>query len=169
MTEDSIILNSSLTSPKTIIQLSTKKYFDIKINDPSIIKNTDHVDFNDKDIDNVRWIKVNHIPAVEEYLTSKLYVDNAIQQIMAFIDNLQEINRNGRDLSSVFNDQDNEFDNNKLTNLDSVTVNRNPTSSNEVSKKKYVDDSIGEGTIVRFNQTLQNFLKVSVGNDINIF
>ena len=31
--------------------------------------------------------------------------------------------------------------------------------------KKNIYDSIGEGTIVRFNQTLQNYLKVSVGND----
>ena len=58
----------------------------------------------------------------------------------------------------MFNDQDNEFDNNKLTNLDSVTVNRNPTSDNEVSNKKYVDDSIGENTILRFNQALENYL-----------
>ena len=65
----------------------------------------------------------------------------------------------------MFNDQDNEFDNNKLTNLDNITVNRNPSSDNELSSKKYVDDSIGEGTIVRFNQTLENYLKVSVGND----
>ena len=65
----------------------------------------------------------------------------------------------------MFNDQDNEFDNNKLTNLDSVTVNRNPNQYNELSNKNYVDDSIGEDTIVRFNQTLQNYLKVSVGND----
>ena len=31
--------------------------------------------------------------------------------------------------------------------------------------KKYVDDSIDEGTKVTFNQTLQNYLKVYVGND----
>ena len=34
------------------------------------------------------------------------------------------------------------------------------------SYKQYVDDSIDEGTIVRFNQTLQNYLKVSVDNDV---
>ena len=61
----SIILNSTLTSPKTIKKLPTKSY----------------------------------------------------------VDSLHEINRNRRDLSSVFNDQDNEFDNKKLTNLDSFTVN----------------------------------------------
>ena len=130
LTQDSIILNSTLTSLKTIIELPTKIYVDNKFNDPSIIKNTDHVDFNVKNLDNVRWIKVNNMPAVEEHLTLKLYVDNAIHQIIGHIDSSHEINRNRRDLSSVFNDQDNEFDNNKLTKLDSVTVNRNPTSDN---------------------------------------
>ena len=64
----------------------------------------------------------------------------------------------------MFNDQDNKFDNNKLTNLDSVSVNRDPSSDNELAKKKYIDNSIGEGTLLRFNQTLENYLKVSVGN-----
>ena len=52
----------------------------------------------------------------------------------------------------------------KLTILNSITINRNPISANEVSNKKYVDDSV-EGTIVRFGQTLENYLKVSAGND----
>ena len=66
----------------------------------------------------------------------------------------------------VKNNQDNDLNDNKLTNLDSITVNREPNSDNEVSNKKYVDDTIGEGTLVRFIQTFQNYLKVSVGNDI---
>ena len=32
--------------------------------------------------------------------------------------------------------------------------------------KKYIDDELGKITIVRFNQTLQIYLKVSVGDDI---
>ena len=63
------------------------------------------------------------------------------------------------------NNQDNDFNNNKLTNLYFVTVNRDPSSDNEVSNIKYVDDSIAAGTLLRFNQTLSNYLKVSVGND----
>ena len=63
------------------------------------------------------------------------------------------------------NVQDNEFDNNKVTNLDSVTLNRNPASDNEASNKRYVDDPIGEGTLLRFSQTLTSYLKVSVGKD----
>ena len=34
-----------------------------------------------------------------------------------------------------------------------------------MANKKDVDDSIDGGSIVRFNQTLQNYLRVSVGND----
>ena len=201
LTQNTIILNSTLTSPKTIVELPTKNYVDNKFNDSSIIKNVDNVDFNDKDIDNVGWIKVNKWPRDAEHLTPKLYVDNAIHEssllrlhrdeklkldeqdsilldsilippntiieipTKSYVDSLHEINRDRRDLSSVFNDQDNEFDNNKLTNLDSITVNRDPNLDNELSNKKYVDNSIGEGTLLRFNQTLENYLKVSVGND----
>ena len=163
--QDSIILNSTLTTPKTILEIPTKFYVDNKLDDPSIIKNTDHVDFNDKFLNNVSGIGVNEMPTWGNEVTPKLYVDNVIKDVVTYVDNLHEINRNKRELSSVFNDQDSEFDNNKLTNLDSVTVNRNPNSDNELSNKKYVDDSIGDGTILRFNQTLQNYLKVSVGND----
>ena len=84
----------------------------------------------------------------------------------SYVDSLPEINRNRRDLSSVFNDQDNEFDNNKLTILDSITVNRDPSSDNELPNKNCIDDSKGECTIMRFIQSLQKNLKVSVGNDI---
>ena len=203
--QDSIILNSTLTSPKTILEIPTKNYVDNKFNDSSIIKNTDHVDFNDKILDNVHSIKVNSYLTLDEQLTPKFYVDNFVLNNVreesllrldpkgdihygkldsifvissitsprtiielptkSYVDSLHESSRNRRDLSSVFNDQDNEFDNNKLTNLDSVTVNRNPNSDDELSNKKYVDDSIGEGTILRFNQTLENYLKVSVAND----
>ena len=93
--QDSVILISALTSPKTMIELPTKSY----------------------------------------------------------VDSLHEINRKRRDLSSAINDQDNEFDKNILTNLDSVTVNRNPSSDNEVSNKKYVAVSVGGGTLLRFKQT----------------
>ena len=163
--QDSIILNSTLSSPKTILEIPTKNYVDNKFNDPSIIKNTDHVDFNDKYLDNVRWIGVNELPKWENAVTSKFYVDSALSDILSYVNELHEINRNERDLSSVFNDQDNEFDNNKLTNLDSVTVNRNPNLDNELANKKYIDDELDKNTVLRFNQTLQNYLKVYVGND----
>ena len=163
--QGSIIFNSTLTSPKTILEIPTKNYVDEKFNDPSIIKNTDHVDFKDKDIDNVRWITVNEMLEWKNDLTPKLYVHKALSDILSYVNNLHEINKNERDLSLVFNDQDIEFDNNKLTNLDSIRVNRNPNLDNELANKKYINDELEKNTVLRLNQTLENCLKVSVGND----
>ena len=111
-------------------------------------------------------ITVTKLPEWPNDLTPKIYVDRASSELLSYVNELHEINRNKRDLSSVFNDQDNEFDNNKLTNLDSVTVNRNPNLDNELANKKYIDDELDKNTVLRFNQTLQNYLEVSVGNDI---
>ena len=165
LTQYTIVLNSTLTSPKTIIELPTKKYIDNKFNDPSKIKNTDHADFNNKYLDNVRMIAVTELPEWPNDLTLKFYVDRALSELLSCVNELHEINRIKRDLSSVFNDQDDEFDNNKLTNLHSVTVNRNPNLDNELANKKYIDDELDKNTVLRFNQTLQNYLKVSVAKD----
>ena len=62
--------------------------------------------------------------------------------------------------------QDNDLKDNKLTNINSITINNNPIDDNHVSNKKYVDNELDKNTIVRFYQTLENYLKVSVGNDI---
>ena len=85
----------------------------------------------------------------------------------SYVNSLHQINRNRRDLSSVSNEQGNEFDSTKLNNLDSITVNRDPSSDKELKNTKYVDVSIGQGNVLRFNQTLENYLGVSVGNDTN--
>ena len=47
-----------------------------------------------------------------------------------------------RDLSSVFNVQDKEFDKKNLTNLDSVKNNRDPSSDNVLANKKYIDNRL---------------------------
>ena len=49
--------------------------------------------------------------------------------------------------------------------MDSITVNRNPSSDNEFSIKKSIDDKLDKKTILRLNKTLQNYLKVFVRND----
>ena len=94
----------------------------------------------------------------------------------AYVDKFhQENERSRRDLGIDFfnessdivkNDQDNDLNDNKLTNKILITIDNNPTDDNHVSNKKYIDDELDKNTIVRFNQTLQNYLKVSVGNDI---
>ena len=42
------------------------------------MKDTAHVEFNDKKLDKIRVLKVNSMPALGEHLTAKPYVDNAI-------------------------------------------------------------------------------------------
>ena len=201
----SIVLNSTLTLPKTVIELPCQPYVDNKFYDPSIIGNKTYAVFNDKSLDNVRFVKVNSFPVIPEHLTAKNYVDQTVAYgvhepsllrldptekveldkqdsiVLDFkltspktiieiptksnVDSLHESSRNGRHLSSVFNDQGNEVDNNILTNLDSVTVNRDPSLDNELSTKKHIDIELDKNTIVRFSQTLQNYLKKSVGSD----
>ena len=89
----------------------------------------------------------------------------------------KENERSRRDLGINFSDessglvkknQDNDLNDTKLTNLDSITVSRNPSSDNDVSNKKHIHDEL-EKKIVRFNQTLQKYPKVSVGKDIYNF
>ena len=65
----------------------------------------------------------------------------------------------------VKNNRNNDLNDKKLTNLDSITVIKNPSLDNEASNKKYVDDEPDKNTISRFNETLENYFKVSVGND----
>ena len=78
--QDSIILNSNLTLPKTIKKLPTKVNVDNLFNDPSITKNTVHINLNDRNITNARFIHVNQWPQIDSHLTRKLYVDIAIDE-----------------------------------------------------------------------------------------
>ena len=57
--------------PISIPEAAAKNYVDNKFNDPSIIWNTTHVDFNYKNLDNVHSIKVNSFPTLEEQITLK--------------------------------------------------------------------------------------------------
>ena len=162
--QDSIILNSTLTKPKTILKITTINYVDNKFNDSSILKNVDNVDFNDKDIDNVGWIKVNKWPRDAEHLTPKLYVDNTIHE---------------SSLLRLHRDEKLNLDEQNSILLDSVLI--PPGTMIEIPTMSYVDSLHGENersrrdlgldfydessTLVRFNHTLQNYLKVSFCND----
>ena len=169
------------------------------------MKNNAHIDLNDKNITNARFIQVNQLPQIDSHLTAKLYLDNAkdepslvrnnqendfgyynltnINSIIlstqavndnkvitkAYVDQFrQEKERSRRDLGVEFyneskdlvkNNQDNNLNDNKLTNINSITINNNPIDDNHVSNKKYIDDELDKNTIVRFNQTLENYLK----------
>ena len=62
----------------SIREAASKSYVDILINDPWIIENTAHINFNDENLDNNRFFKVDSFPATPEHSTAKSYVNPAI-------------------------------------------------------------------------------------------
>ena len=74
-----------------------------------------------------------------------------------------------RDLSGIFNDQNNEFDVTRLKKLDVYAVKRNPTIDNDFSTEKFTDVELNKNTIRFLNESPQVYLKVSFGNtDYNL-
>ena len=107
---------------------------------------------------------MNKQAEIDDELITKAYVDQFHQ------DNERSRRGLGTDFYNeskdlVNNNQDNNLNDEKLTNLNSITVNRNPSLDCELGNKKCVDDKLDKNTILRFNQTLEKYLKVSVGKD----
>ena len=111
-----------LPDPTNLQDAYSKNYVDNKFNDPSIIKNNAHIDLNDRNITNARFIQVNQLPQIDSHLTAKLYVDNTINEA-----------------TLVRNNQDNDFSNYNLTNINSITLNTQAVNDNQVITKAYVD------------------------------
>ena len=64
----------------SIREAASKNYVDNLFNDPSIVKNNAHLDLNDRNNTNARFIQVNQLPQIDSHLTAKLYVDNSIDE-----------------------------------------------------------------------------------------
>ena len=111
-----------LPDPLSIQEAASKNYVDNLFNDPSIIKNTEHFDLNDRNITNARFIQVNQWPQIDSHLTAKLYVDTEIDQP-----------------SLVRKNQDNDFGKYNLTNINSITLNTQADNYDQVIPKAYVD------------------------------
>ena len=94
----------NLPDPINISEACVKNYVDNLFNDCSIVENNAHIDFNDRNFTNARFVQVNQLPQINSHLTAKLYVDTEIDQS-----------------SLVRNNQDNDFNNNNLTNINSIT------------------------------------------------
>ena len=201
----------NLPDPISIREAASKNYVDNLFNDPTIIKNNSHIDLNDRNITNARFIQVNQMPQIDSHLTAKLYVDNSIDEssivrnnqdndfdnynltninsitlntqavndnhviTKAYVDQFhQENERSRRDVGLDFynestdlvkNNQNNDFNDNKLTNINSITINKNPTNNNHVTNKKYIDDALDKNTIVRLNDNSNDrYLQVRINN-----
>ena len=155
----------NVPDPISIREVCNKNYVDNFIDEVSLVRNNRDNDFGNYNLTNIKTITLNKQAENDNKVVTKFYVDQFHQ----------ENERSRRDLGIDFydesnnlvkNNQDNDFNDNKLTNINSIVINCNPTDDNHVSNKKYIDDQLDKNTIVRFSQTLQNYLKVSVGDTI---
>ena len=151
--------------PQIDSHLTAKLYVDNFIVETSLVRNNQDKDFNNHNLTSVISITVTTQAVNDEQVITKSYVDQF----------QQENERSRRDIGLQFydessdlveNNQDNDFSDDKIINLDSVTVSRNPTSDNKLANKKYIDDDLDKDTVLRFNRTIENYLKVSVGKDV---
>ena len=76
--------------------MTSKNYVDNLVNDPTIIGNSEHIDFNDKKVYIVRFVKVNSYLAIRERLTLKACADEATSECV-------------KDLNLFRNNQDHEL------------------------------------------------------------
>ena len=149
--------------PQIGSHLTAKLYVDNSIGEPTLVRNNQDNGFDDYNLTNISSITLITQAVNDNQVITKSYVDQFNQ----------ENERSRRDIELDFHDESNDlvknnqdidFNDIKLTNLNSITINNNPIDDNHVANKKYVDDSIGDGNVLRFNQTPQNYLEVSVGN-----
>ena len=155
----------NLIDPLNLHDACNKNYVDNSIDEISLIRNNKNNDFGNYNLTNINSVTLNNQPINDNEVVTKSYVDQFHS------DN----ERSRRDLGIDFynesnilfkNNQDNDLNDKKLKNINSITNNNNPSDDNHVCNKKYVDDELDKNTIVRFNQTLTNYLEISVGNDI---
>ena len=63
--------NENLPCPQKNSDAVCGSYVDSGLNDPSLIRNTAHVEFNEKKLDNVRSVRVNSLPTLRKHFTPK--------------------------------------------------------------------------------------------------
>ena len=89
---------------------------------------------------------INSEPIDDNQVTTKAYIHTSFEN-----------KRIRRDLSSVFDDHDNEFDKNKSTNLDIITLSKNTLLDEKAGNEKYFDNSLNNGTVLRFNMSFEKY------------
>ena len=146
----------NIPDPISIREATSKIFVDNLFNDPSIIRNNAHIDLNDRNITNARFIQVNQLHQIDSHLTAKIYVDNLVDES-----------------SLVQKNQDNDFGNYSLTNINSITLNEQAENDNEIITKAYVDQFHQENERSRrvveldFYDESTNLVKNNQGNDLN--
>ena len=144
--------------------LTPKIYVEDSIDEISLVRNNKDNDFGNYNLTNINSITLNKQAENDDEVITKAYVDQFHQ----------ENERSRRDLGIDFydessdlvkNNKDNDLNDNKLTNINSITINNNPTDDNHVSNKKYVDEVLDKNTIVRLNDDSNDrYLQVHINN-----
>ena len=137
-------VNKHLT-PKILVDNAIEK---------SIAKNNRDKIFNSHNLSNKKSINLNTQAVNVDHVITNAYVDQFHQENEQSRRNVG-LHFYNESTDLVKHNEANDLNDNKLTKLDSITVKRIPSSDKELANKNYVDDSIGEGNVLRFNQTLQ--------------
>ena len=144
--------------------LTPKVYVDNTINESTLVRNHQNKEFNKNNLTNINSITLNTQAVNDNQVITKAYVDQFHQKSERSRRNL------GNDFYNESNDivktnQDDDFNDNKLTNINSITINNNPTDDKHVSNKKYIDDQLDKDTLVRLNDDSNDrYLKVNIKN-----
>ena len=121
--------------PQIDSHLTAKLYVDNSIDEPSLVRNFQDKDFYIFNLTKINSITLNTQAVIDNQVINKAYVDQSHQENEQFRRVLvRYIYDESNDL--VKNDQNKEFNDNKPTIIDSIIVNRNPNSDNEISNKK---------------------------------
>ena len=150
--------------PQIDSHLTAKLNVNNAIDESSLVRNNQDNDFNIYNLFNMNSITLKKPAKNDNEVITKAYVDQFHQENEQ---SARDVEFDFYDESSdlVKNNQKNDPNDNNLTNLDSITVSKNLSLDNELSNNKYIDYELDKRTILRFSQTLENYLKVSVGND----
>ena len=150
--------------PQIGSHLTAKLYVDNSIDESSLVRNNKDNEFGNYNLTNINSITLNKEAENDNQVITKAYVGQFHQ----------ENERSRRDLGIDFynessellkNNQDNNFNDNKLTNINSITINTTPTDNNHVINKKYVDDQLDNDKLVRLNDDSNDgYLKVNINN-----
>ena len=118
--------------PQIDSHLTPKLYVDNAVDKSSLVGNNQDHGFNNNNLTNINSITLNKQAEIDNEVFAKAYVDRF----------RQENERSQRDLGIAFydesndlikNNQDNNLNDKKLTNVDSITINRNPSPDNELA------------------------------------
>ena len=128
--------------------LTPKIYVDYILDESPLVRNNKDTNFGNYSLTNINSITLNTQAVNDNEVITKAYVDQFHQKNER---SRRDLGINFYDESSylVMNNKDINLNDRKLTNIDSITVNRNPTSDDELSNKKYIDNELDKNTIVR--------------------